>query len=193
MRPRSLASARCFRGTLRSPLLLATLLLLPICLRAQARDSVLSDAEIEQLRESAYEPAERIAIFIKLLDARAANLQTLVAKPRRPGREDDLHDQIEQFATIVEELNDNLDDFGPRHRDLRKQLPKLLQATDRWNTALRSAADDDRYKAARNIALEGVRDVRSETARLIDEQKAWFAAHPPTKEQPQTPTLEDRR
>ena len=172
------------------------LLACTLCLstaHAQARESTLSDAEVEQLRESAYEPAERIAVFIKLLDARAANIQALVAKPRRPGREDDLHDMLEQFASIVDELNDNLDDYGPRHRDLRKQLPKLMQATYRWATALRSPAESDAYKAARDIALEGVRDVHTETARLIEEQKVWFTAHPPTKEPSQTPTLEDRR
>ena len=89
-------------------------------------------------------------------------------------------------------MSDNLDDYGPRHRDLRKQLPKLLEATDRWATALRSPADSDVYKVSRSLALEGVQDVRDESKKLVEEQKAWFAAHPPTKET-SPPTLEDRR
>ncbi len=165
-----------------------------LCIRtpAQSPEGTMSESEIDQLRDAAYVPADRIAVFIKLLDTRAANLQALVAKPRRPGREEDVHEILQQFASIIDELNDNLDDYGPRHRDLRKQLPKLLEATDRWATALRTPADSEVYKVSRSLALEGVQDARDETRKLIEEQKTWFAAHPPSKE-PETPTLEDRR
>lgn len=165
-----------------------------LCLQlpAQSPEGTLSESEIDQLRDAAYVPADRIAVFIKLLDARAANLQALVAKPRRPGREEDVHEILQQFASIIDELNDNLDDYGPRHRDLRKQLPKLLAATDRWATALRSPADSEVYKVSRSLALEGVQDARDETKKLVEEQKVWFAAHPPSKET-DAPTLEDRR
>ncbi len=159
---------------------------------AQSADGAMSESEIDQLRGAAYVPADRIAVFIKILDLRATNLLTQAAKPRRPGREDDLHEIFQQFASIIDELNDNLDDYGPRHRDLRKQLPKLLEATDRWATALRTPADSDVYKVSRALALEGAQDTRDETKKLIEEQKAWFAAHPPAKDAP-APTLEDRR
>ncbi len=145
---------------------------------ARQRDSALSDGEIEQLREAAYIPSDRIGVFIKFLDTRSKTIQELVAKPRRPGREDDLHDLFEQFNSIADELNDNLDDYGPRHRDLRRQLPKLLEATDRWSSALRSAPDNESYNLARKLALESIRDIREESTRLVEEQRAYFAAHP---------------
>ena len=162
--------------------MLLTLFLLPPVLHAQHSEEALSDAEVEQLRESAYVPADRIAVFIEFLDTRAKRIQELVAKPRRPGREDDLHDLLEQFTAITDELNDNLDDYGPRHADLRKQLPKLQQATDRWSTALRTPADNDAYNVSRSLALEGVRDVHDEATKLVDDQRTWFAAHPPSKD-----------
>lgn len=166
----------------RSAALLLALVFVSPLLRAQHPEEALSDAEVEQLRESAYVPADRIRVFIDFLDARARRIQEFVAKPRRPGREEDLHDLLEQFTAITEELNDNLDDYGPRHADLRKQLPKLLQATDRWSTALRTPADSDIYNVSRSLALEGVRDVHDEASKLVDEQRAWFAAHPPAKD-----------
>jgi len=147
-------------------------------LHAQQKDSALSDGEVEQLREAAYTPNDRIAVFIKFLDTRSKTIQELVVKPRRPGREDDLHDLFEQFNSIADELNDNLDDYGPRHRDIRKQLPKLVEATERWSTALRSAPDSETYNLARKLALESVRDVRQEATRLVEDQRAFFAAHP---------------
>ncbi len=138
----------------------------------------LSDVEVEQLRESAYTPSDRILVFVKLLDTRTKRLTDLLAKPRRPGREEDIHELLEQFTAIADELNDNLDDYGPRHRDLRKQLPKLLEATDRWNTVLKSPPDNDVYSVSRKLALESVRDIRQETTRLVEDQKTYFAAHP---------------
>lgn len=158
--------------------LLCLLSLIPLHLPAQQHDSALSEGEVEQLREAAYVPNDRLGVFIKFLDLRCKTIQDLVAKPRRPGREDDLHDLFEQFNSIADELNDNLDDYGPHHRDIRKQLPKLIEATDRWSSALRSAPDSETYNLARKLALESIRDVRQEATRLVDDQKAYFAAHP---------------
>ena len=159
-------------------LLYLFILLAPPLAHAQGKDSALSEGEVEQLREAAYTPNDRLAVFIKFLDARSKMIQELVAKPRRPGREDDLHDLFEQFNSIADELNDNLDDYGPRHRDVRKQLPKLIEATERWSTALRTAADNESYNLARKLALESIRDVREEATRLVEEQKTYFATHP---------------
>ena len=151
-------------------------------LHAQTEDKVLTDAEVEQLRTSAYVPNDRVMVFIKFLDDRNKDIQTLFAHPRRPGREQDTHDLLEQFTSIADELNDNLDDYGPHHRDIRKALPKLLEATERWSSSLKSPPDNDTYNVARKLALESIRDLREEATRLIEEQKAWFIAHPPPKE-----------
>lgn len=159
-------------------LCVALLLTSPLLHALQRGESSLSEGEVEQLRESAYVPADRIAVFIKFLDTRTKAIQDLVAKPRRPGREDDLHDLLEQFTAVADELNDNLDDYGPRHRDLRKQLPKLLEATDRWSTGLRTPPDATAYAVSRRLALESVRDIREEATRLVEDQRTFFAAHP---------------
>ena len=166
--PRRLLSLACF-----SCLLLAT-----HPARPQQKEPALSETEVEQLRESAYIPSDRIAVFMKLLDTRAQRMTELVNKPRRPGREEDIHEMLEQFTSIADELNDNLDDYAPRHRDLRRQLPKLVEATDRWSTALRSPPEDEAYNVARRLAIESVRDIREEAVRLVADQRSFFAAHP---------------
>lgn len=153
-------------------------------LHAQRSETSLSDAEIEQLRDSAYVANDRVLVFIKLLDARVKSIQDLYSHPRRPGREQDTHDLLEQFTSLADELNDNLDDYGPRHRDIRKALPKLVEATERWATAIKSPPDDAVYNVSRKLALEAIRDVRQEATELIEQQRAWFAAHPPAKETP---------
>jgi hypothetical protein len=164
------------------------LLALTLPLHAQGADSALSEGEIEQLRESAYFPNDRVLVFIKLLDTRNKTIQDLFAHPRKPGREEDTHDLLEQFTAIADELNDNLDDYGPHHRDIRKSLPKLLDATERWSSNLKQPPENPVYNLSRKLALESIRDIREEATRLIEEQKTWFAAHPPAKDDQNKPT-----
>ncbi len=172
------------------PLRRCALVFLLLCLagppasRAQIndRESALSDGEVEKLREAAPLYNDRVLLFTGFLDDRAKAILTLTQGRRKPGREEDLHDLMEQFSSIANDLEDNLDDYGQRHRDIRKALPKLLAATDRWQTALKTPPDNQDYDASRKLALEAVADLHEDVAKLIDEQKAWFLAHPPGKE-----------
>jgi hypothetical protein len=167
--------------------LLVLTLALPI--RAQRADSALSEGEIEQLREAAYLPNDRVLIFIKLLDTRDKKIQDLYSHPRKPGREQDTHDLMEEFTSIADELNDNLDDYGPRHHDIRKSLPKLLEATERWSSNLKAPPDNEAYSVSRRLALEAVRDLHEEATQLIEDQKTWFLAHPPPKDDKNVPSM----
>src|SRR5271163_2159135 len=170
----------------RIPLALV-ILALTLPLYAQRNESALSEGEIEQLRDSAYVANDRVLVFIKLLDARDKAILDLFAHPRKPGREEDTHDLLEQFTSIADELNDNLDDYGPHHRDIRKALPKLIDATERWASNLKQPPDNAAYDLSRKLALEAIRDIREEATQLVEDQKTWFAAHPPPKENPNQP------
>jgi len=169
---------------MRRALLFFSLAALSMPLLAQRSEASLTEGEIEQLRESAYIANDRVMVFIKLIDVRIKALQDLYAKPRRPGREQDTHDLLGQFTALADELNDNLDDYGPRHRDIRKSLPKLVEASERWATAVKSPPDNETYNVQRKLALETIHDIRDEATQMIEEQKTWFAAHPPQKENP---------
>jgi hypothetical protein len=156
-------------------------------LSAKTADSALSEAEVDQIREARLDPAECIAAFVKFLDVRAQKVQDLYAHPRRPGREDDTRELLEQFASIADELGDNLDDYGPRHADLRKVLPKLLQATERWATALKTPPEQETYSIERKFALESINDLCQSATELVPQQEAWFKVHPPLKKERQQP------
>lgn len=163
---------------------LAFFLLAP-CLPAHARDSALSEAEVEKIRDARLDPAACIELFVKFLDLRVQEIQDLYAKPRRPGREEDTRDLLEQFTSIADELGDNLDDYGPRHADLRKALPKILEGTERWSSGIKSPPEDGTYSIARKLALESIRDIRESATQLTPEQDEWFKLHPPKKQKQQ--------
>jgi hypothetical protein len=166
----------------RSFLTLSLFTLAALPLRAQIRDSALSEAEVEKVRESRYFPPDCILLFVKFLDLRVQEIQDLYAKPRQPGREQDTHDLLVQFTSIADELADNLDDYGPRRIDIRKALPKIAEATERWASALKSPPENSAYDVARKIALESVRDLRESATQLTAEQTEWFKLHPPSKQ-----------
>lgn len=138
----------------------------------------MSEAEVERLREAAYVPSDRVAEFIKILDARSKSIEVLIAGRRRPGREQQIHDLLDQFGGITDELADNLDGYSRKHRDLRKALPKLLEATERWSTTLRAPVDDPTYNVVRKVALDAVRDLHEAAATMQTDQIAYFKAHP---------------
>ena len=161
---------------------LAIALLTAPAVPAQVRESALTQAEIEQVRDARLIPSQCILLFVKFLDLRAQEIHDLYAKPRAPGREQDMHDLLEQFTSIADELSDNLDDYGPRHADLRKALPKIVESTDRWSSTLKSPPDDQTYNVARKIALESIRDLHESATELVTEQAEWFKAHPPAKQ-----------
>jgi hypothetical protein len=169
-----------------APATLAFTLLATPFLHAQRHQSALSEAEVEKIRDARLEPAACITLFVKFLDLRVQEIQDLYARPRRPGREQDTRDLLEQFTSIADELGDNLDDYGPRHADLRKALPKLVEGAERWSSGIKAPPEDATYSVDRKLALESIRDLRESATQLTSDQDAWFKAHPPAKQKKQT-------
>jgi len=145
---------------------------------AQDDDSSMSQKEIESLRDAAYIPNDRILAFVKILNTREQEISDLLAKPRRPGFNHDMHDLLDQFASITDEFNDNLDEYQSKHRDIRKSLPKLISSIERWSTTLRAPADDQAYNIVRKMALDSLKDMHDTATSLETEQAAYFKAHP---------------
>ena len=159
--------------------LLAALCFAPLPAFGQAGDDVLSQREVDSLRDTAFVPLDRVLAFERILNDREKRLDDLLAKRR--GHTDfggDMHDVLDQMGAIADELNDNLDEYNRKHRDVRKALPKLISATERWSSALRAPADDEAYAVVRRIALDNVKDTRELAQTLQTELDAYFRAHP---------------
>ena len=175
---------RCLR-TRREILVTSALLLTfvgacgPVHASPQAKEDVLSQREVDSLRDAAFVPSERLVTFMHILDDREKRIQTLLAKRR--GHTDfggEMHDVLDQFGQITDELNDNLDEYSRNHRDVRKVLPKILESADRWSTTLRSPAEDEAYGVVRRIALDNVKDCHDLASALGPELDAFYKAHP---------------
>jgi len=159
-------------------LLLSLFLLTTVPAFAQAREGVLSEREVDVLRDTADQPLDRLKAYDQFLNDRDQAMTEVVTGRHGAEYATDVHDLLEQMAGIADELNDNLDDWGRRHRDLRKGLPKLIDLVERWSTVARSPAADRRYDVVRRAALDAFKDTREIATTLAAEQAAYFKEHP---------------
>lgn len=142
----------------------------------------MSPAEVEKIRKLADQPAWRVEAFQQMLQERVNAIARLVTEHRMEYREKQIHDLLEQFVSLSDELSDNLDDYQLHHKDLRKALPKLVEASTKWPAILNQPPENIAYSVSRKDALTTARDVHDSAQKLLEEQNAWFKEHPPAKE-----------
>jgi hypothetical protein len=133
-------------------IILLVLLLAMASLAARKRDP-LTDAEADQLREVALEPQKRLKLYIKFAEARLVAIDQLRADPKfADGRGRKIHDLLEDFTAILDEINDNLDTYQGKpltkddRKDFKKGLKDVVEADDKFDLKLRtlkSAAETD--------------------------------------------------
>ncbi len=112
---------------------------------AQSKRDPLTEAEADQLRDVRMEPLKRLKLYIKFTDERLESIDQLRSDPKQAdGRGGKIHDLLQDFTALLDEINDNLDTFeGQRmDKDQRKQfrtgLKDVIAASDRWDARLKS-------------------------------------------------------
>src|SRR5215467_13151161 len=127
------------------------LLLLSVVASARRRDP-LTEAETDQLREANLEPYKRLKLLIKFTEARLASIEQVRVDPKATDRGKQIHDLLEDFTSLMDEINDNLDMYEARKmekdsvKEYHKGLKELLEADGRFDLklkALRSAGETD--------------------------------------------------
>jgi hypothetical protein len=128
------------------------LLLLSMVASARKRDP-LTEAEEDQIRDVAQEPYKRLKLYIKFTDARLEAIDQLRADPKQAdGRGRRIHDLLEDFTALLDEINSNLDAYEGRpmtkddRKDFHKGLKEVITACDGWDVrlkALKSAGETD--------------------------------------------------
>src|SRR5208337_1113378 len=84
---------------------------------ADRRRDPLSQNEIDQLRDAAQEPEQRLKLFLAFARARLTALEQAHSDPKTTDRAQKTHDALQDFVDIYDELNDNLDTFVGRKAD----------------------------------------------------------------------------
>jgi hypothetical protein len=123
------------------PRALALLLLATCALPVAAqRHADLAPAEVEQLRDTALEPEQRLKLFVKFARIRMAALEQVRSDPKitAAARPAQIHDKLQDFLDVYDEMEDNIDMFVDRKSDIRKALKTIIEADSEFQTQLKT-------------------------------------------------------
>jgi hypothetical protein len=143
---------------------------------AQKRDP-LTDKEVDEMRESADWPDKRLELMVKFARARMATIDQLQADGKKAkDRPMQIHDLLEDFSSLLDEIDDNVDMYASHKADMRKGLMLLLEATSEWQLKLRRLKEQsppeelDQYSFVLANATDAVSDSGDDAREELKEQ-----------------------
>jgi len=147
------------------------------------RHGTLTEAEVEQVREAGIFPNERVALYTKFLELRAAKIRSLSNRPKSGDRVLELDGLLQDFTSLMDEMGSNLDQYSDRHSDIRKALKTLTEATPRWLQVLRALPGESGFDLSRKEGIESGEELADQAKRLLSEQEEYFKTHKDEKGQ----------
>ncbi len=153
------------------------LLLLSLPGYAQKDRDTLSSAQTDQVRELGNRPMERIKLFLKFVNERAAAIKELTPDSTENNHPAELRARYEEFTRLADELSDNVDTYDADHADIRKALRAILESSDKWAPTLEAPVPDRTYDFARKTALDAADATREQAQKLLATEEAYFAQH----------------
>jgi len=166
--------------------MLLALLLAGFALPSSARRDPLTKGEADQIRETAAEPNDRLKLFVTFAKSRMLAIDHLQADPRfAADRGTAIHNLVEDFQLIMEELDSNIDQYANRHQDMRKSLKNVVEATGDFQLRLRALKEfqptteelrkeKQEYALILDDAIESNNDVADNARKTLDEQNEEF-------------------
>lgn len=153
---------------------------------AQHKRDPLTEPEVDQLRETAQEPDKRLKLMVKFARARMLAIDQLRSDPKlAQGRGEKIHDLLEDFMNLVDEIDDNVDNYSGKQSDIRKSLKDVVEADTEFQLKLRTlkdaikdpkVADEAKdYDFVLDNTLEAVNQSVDNARKTLDEQNEEFA------------------
>ena len=157
----------------------AIILFLATVLLAQRHRDPLSQAEIDQVRDTSWEPKMRLPLYVQFARARLDKLDQIRSDPKVKDHARQTHDLLDDFQLLYDELNDNIDTYVDRHDDIRKPLKSIIEADTEFQAKLRglkdaanvSPADIQQYEFVLNNVIETVDSSAQDHRKLLTEQE----------------------
>jgi hypothetical protein len=154
-------------------------LLLVAAVAAQRKRDPLTPPEIDQLRDTALEPEQRLKLYVKFARARLASLEEKRSDPKTANRGQQTHDGLEDFLAVYDELNDNIDMYVDRKDDIRKPLKAVIEADTEFQAKLRALnnaaettpAETKQYQFVLSNAIETLDNSAEDHRKLMGEQE----------------------
>lgn len=146
---------------------------------AQSKRDPLTAAEVDQLRDTAWEPNLRLKLYVTFARARLVALEQARSDPKTPDPGQVTHDRLQDFLDVYDELNDNIDTYVERKSDLRKVLKTVIEGDTEFEAKLRALRDDatakkegsQKYEFLLSNALDTLDSSVQDHRQLLSEQE----------------------
>ena len=142
---------------------------------AQSKKDPLTDQQIEDVREAGDQPLARIKLFVGYVDQRAKDIHTINADPIAQNKSARIHNLLEEFTRLSDDLQDNMDNFDQQHADLRKVLKEIIDKTTEWTTILNEPKPSAQYDFARKTALDSNQSAHETATKMLDDETKYIA------------------
>jgi len=143
---------------------------------AQKRDP-LNEKEIDQMRETADFPDKRLETMVSFTRARINAIEQLQGNAKTAkDRPMQIHDLLEDFTALLDEIEDNIDMYGSHKADMRKGLTLLIEANSEWQLKLRRLKEQsppeelEQYTFVLTNAVEAASDMADDARKELQEQ-----------------------
>jgi hypothetical protein len=146
---------------------------------AQRHRDPFTQDEIDQIRDTSWEPEQRLSFYVKFARVRLVSIEQLRNDPKVKDRAQQTHDRLDDFLLIYDELNDNIDTYVDRKNDIRKPLKIIIDADTEFQAKLRALKDASgvtpqetaRYEFVLTNALDTVDSSTEDHRKLMAEQQ----------------------
>jgi len=142
----------------------------------------LTEQEVDQMRETADFPDKRLELMIGFARGRMKSIDDLRAASKiPPDRPAQIHDLLQDFLALLDEIDDNIDMYGAHKTDMRKGLKLLIEADSEWQLQLRRLKEQtppeelQQYSFVLTNAKEAVSDSAQSTREMLEEQNKLAA------------------
>jgi hypothetical protein len=149
--------------------------------QTRARDP-LTDAEIDQMREAADYPNKRLELMVRFTRERIAMIELLLPDSESAAtRPKQIHDYLEDFISLLDEIDDNIDMYESHHTDMRKGLKLVIEADSEWQLKLRQLkekappAEFEQFSFVLANAVDTVADSAKNARENLQEQNTLAA------------------
>jgi len=137
----------------------------------------------DQIAEAGIFPVERVGLYVKFLDEHSDIIKGLITRAHTTARIQRLNGELENFAALADELDDNLDVYSERKADIRKSLKGLNEGVARWQAILHALPSEPGFELSLKEAFDSVGDLSDQAKQISTDQEAYFKAHPDEKNQ----------
>jgi hypothetical protein len=151
------------------------MLLAMVTMLAQSKKDPLNDRQIEEVREAGDQPPERIKLFVGYVDDRAKEINSLSKDSGAQNRAARIHNLMDEFTRLSDDLQDNMDNFDEQHADLRKILKEVVTKTTEWTTVLNEPPPHPQYDFMRKSALDANQTAHDAAVQMLADEEKYFA------------------